>query len=69
MIDFELRFLHIKIINSILKKEQSAWMSRRETYDSWEIYALNQSVIIISLYKVAFRIKIQKPRATSTRFP
>lgn len=44
-------------------------MSRRETYDSWEIYALNQSVIIISLYKVAFRIKIQKPRATSTRFP
>lgn len=44
-------------------------MNSRGTGDCLEIYALNQSVIIISLYKVAFRTKIQKPRATSTRFP
>lgn len=50
------------------KKKTNA-MNRRGTRDRLEIYALNQSVIIISLYKVAFRTKIQKPRATSTRFP
>lgn len=56
-------------MNPMSGQKETNVMNSRGTRDCLEIYALNQSVIIISLYKVAFRTKIQKPRATSTRFP